>query len=125
VLLEEGVKICENGHTPNLLCISYLEYGNVAIQEDGMGKKKARPTWYRRMVDAVLPPDVWSDRRKFLTGVACAGLAWVVNRFPYPGAACVPKNTALMPLAGELGLVGELVIVKIGAGDRISVGLGG
>jgi hypothetical protein len=39
-----------------------------------MAMKKVKPHWYRRIVDAVMP-SMWSDRRKFLTGVACAGLA--------------------------------------------------
>jgi len=88
-----------------------------------MGRKK--PTWYRRLIDTLLP-SMWTDRRKFLTGTALAGLAWMFNRlFPAPGVVCVPQNTVLMPPTGELVAVGELVLVKIGAGDSLSVGLGG
>jgi len=66
---------------------------------------------------------MWSDRRKFLTGVACAGLAWIFHRFAGPHVLCVPTNTVLSPLTGELVAVGEVALVRISTGDTISVRL--
>jgi len=95
-----------------------------------MGKKKPKPTWYRRIVDALLPPGVWSDRRKFLTKMVSGGLALSYGSALYklglsstPNVACVPANTYLRPLTGELVAVGETVLARIRAGDTISVRL--
>jgi len=94
-----------------------------------MGKKKPRPTWYRRIVDALLPPGVWSDRRRFLTSMVRGGIGLTYGAVLYrlglgtaANVACVPS--VLQPLTGELVAVGDLVVVKI-AGDSLSVGLGG
>ena len=88
----------------------------------GNGNEEVKPHWYRRIFDAVMP-SMWSDRRKFLTGVACAGLAWIFHRFAGPHVLCVPTNTVLSPLTGELVAVGEVALVRISTGDTISVRL--
>lgn len=74
-----------------------------------MGKKKPKPTWYRRIVDALLPPGVWSDRRKFLTKMVSGGLALTYGSALYelglssaPNVACVPANTYLRRLPANL-----------------------
>ena len=91
-----------------------------------MGRKKLKSTtWYRRVVDVLLPPGVWSDRRKFLTGLVGAWVALLFGRFAQntPNVACVPSTIYIRPLTGELVAVGEVALVRIGAGDTLSVRL--
>src|SRR5437762_1664193 len=97
-----------------------------------MGKKNPKAYWWnpRRLVDALLPPGVWSDRRKFVTKLVSGGLALTYGSVLYklglssvPDVACVLPNTQIRPLQGELVAVGGVALVRISGRDSVTLRL--